>query len=254
MRAFKYLIPILYGLLCTQAAIAGGIERPIKNSGFYLTASVGGATFQNQHSNSSTLLPGVQAVTTNEIAGKNVISFTWSAGIGWQFSQLFRIDLTYQYFDLPMIVRIFDTANTGPLTTATTTLDGRSDVYLLNGYIDLLSLFGSNGSHLRPYIGGGIGYAENKTKNSTLSVNSVPAIIGFIAPATRSDFAYQVLAGVNFPLTRGLRIFAQYSFLCAGKYALGNTLASSAGNGFFSAPVSFHIHSSIFSAGLTYLF
>ena len=254
MRSFRYCIAILYGLFCTQAAIAGGIEPPAKNSGFYLTADIGGATFQNQHDNSSTLIAGGQAVSTNEIAGKNVISFTWGAGIGWQFSQLLRIDVTYQHLDLPLIARIFDTANSGVLTTAVATLDGRSDVYLLNGYIDLLSLFGSNGSYLRPYIGGGIGYAENKTKNTTVSVNSTPAVIGFAAPATRSDFAYQILVGANFPLTTGLRIFAQYSFLCAGKYAIGNTFATSAGNGIFTAPISFHIHSSIFSAGLTYLF
>lgn len=245
--------------LLFQYAFAGGPEMPSKRNGFYLTGDVGGATFQQQHSNSSLLLniAGVavgNAVAINETDGRNAFNLTGSVGLGWQFSPLFRIDITYTYLRFPLITHNFDVATVGGEATTVLLITARSDVYLLNAYLNLASLFRRGMYSLQPYIGAGVGWANNRTNDDTVIGNTVPFLIGNVSDTHRSEFAYRVIAGFIFPLARGLRIFTQYSYVCTGKYEVGAQLTTNLVNGIFTTPPKFHAHSNIFSVGLIYLF
>lgn len=239
-------------------ALAGGPEISLKNHGFYLTADIAGASFQKQNTSTTNVIftgAGIAGgVSDTEIADRNSLSFAWSGGFGWQFSSLFRMDVTYTYLRFPLIFHIFNTAAIGPLATTIAFSSGRTDVYLINAYLDLLSLFHQHSNAINPYIGVGLGWADNKTRNTTVAVNIVPSVNFFVSKGDRSDFSYRLIAGFTYSLTTGLRIFAQYSYLSGGKYESGTRLTSSIGDGIFTVPSKFHLHSSIFSAGLVYLF
>lgn len=244
-------IVLLIGLLGMQTASAGGIQKPPHDNGFYLTAEVGGANFQKAHIDNASILLGTQVTSVSEIFSDNGLSVTWSAGLGWQFNSLFRIDINYLTLKFPLIIHSFGT--TGGLTGSTTFLKPNSNVYLFNAYINLVRLFG-HFSRFSPYFGAGLGYARNSMQEVFSTSNIAPHFPIFADPAKRTDFAYRLMLGFTFPLTSSLRMFAQYSFICAGKYALGRAFSSPAGNGLITAPIEFHIHVSTYSAGLAYLF
>lgn len=261
MRVFIYgLTSLCFFFLIAQQAFAGGSVMISRTSGFYLTADIGGATLQQQHSNSNLVVlaggvPVAGAILINQIDARDGFNFTGTAGLGWQFSHLFRMDFTYTYLRFPMIIHDFDTDTVGGGGDASVMLlRGCSSVYLLNAYINLASLFGHNTYKLYPYIGAGIGWANNRTNNSIVTGNITPIFVGSLSNAYRSDFVYRVMAGFVFPLVKGLQLFTQYSYLCAGKYEAGTQFVTNSGSGIFVVPLKFRIHSNIFSAGLIYLF
>jgi len=252
MRRVIYFLVLLIGLLGIQAAYAGGTQKPPRNSGFYITAEGGGANFQNGIFTASSILLSSQANSSNEVFSDNGLSFIWSGGIGWQFNSLFRMDITYLHLQFPLILHSYVTSS--GLTGSTTFLKPNSNVYLVNAYIDLVRLFGHHSIYINPYIGGGIGYARNDMQDQFSTSNRFPHFPIFVEPSKRNDFVYRVMLGFTFPITTGLKIFAQYSFLSAGKYQLGTVFISPVANGQITEPVEFHVHVSTFSAGLTYLF
>jgi opacity protein-like surface antigen len=60
------------------------------------------------------------------------------------------------------------------------------------------------GNQFTPYVGGGVGYADNEIKH------------GILANGTAGDFAWQLGAGVNYRINEGMAIGLGYRYLDAG--------------------------------------
>jgi opacity protein-like surface antigen len=69
-----------------------------------------------------------------------------------------------------------------------------------------------------PYIGGGIGYASNEVEH------------GLVMNGTGGDFAWQLGAGVNFPLTEKMSLGVGYRYMDAGEVELVRSPALATGN------------------------
>lgn len=122
----KYILSILlasFALVPLQAK-AGDINSGVPNeaatmSGIYLRGDLG-------------------ASWLNSGATSNALSYTGSAGVGYQIDSNLRTDLTYDW------TGNFGVAPAGTLST---------NVVLLNGYYDI-----ANSTPFTPYVGVGIGY------------------------------------------------------------------------------------------------
>jgi len=229
------------------------------NKGFYITTQLAGATFQKQEAKSSLLAAGiVHAQETSEIDARNALNFSWSVGVGWQFNHLFRLDFSYLYLTPPLIFHVHDTAVSGGFAGSTSSFFMRATTkaYFVNAYVDLIRLFGQNLSSLKPFIGIGIGYADNKTQNGALITNDSPIIISRIFNAQHSDFAYRLMLGFALHLTKRLQLFTQYTYLDGGQYITAKRLIGTQSGliGVGTTPIRFHLYSNIFGVGLIYLF
>lgn len=64
------------------------------------------------------------------------------------------------------------------------------------------------GNDFTPYIGGGVGYADNELKH------------GLLANGSSGDFAWQLGAGVNYKISDGMSVGVGYRYLDAGEIEL----------------------------------
>jgi len=236
-------------------AVAGGPEMSSPLHGFYLTADIGGVTFYPITSLASTAsFPtlGVNVNQLTDINARNALSFTWGAGIGWMFNSLFRMDATYIFLKIPLDFHSIVVSSTAASPTTFSTGNISSEVYFLNCYINLAALFGHRTAWIEPYVGGGIGVANNRLRDITQNTNSVGTVSTLIEPSSRTDFAYQVIFGVSYHLITQLLLNAQYSFMDMGKYVIGPGITPPSGS--LTSNPRFHAQSSRFSIGLIYVF
>lgn len=244
------------GLGIESSAVAGGVEAPAPVlSGFYISAGVGGAGFQAANSNFSTTVTGSTTVGTIQLLPKNSLNFAWFAGIGYQINPVFRLDLMYLNFGLPLYGFA---VNTNPSLNQNNYINalGTSNMGFLDAYLDVMSLFGRSDGLFEPYFGGGVGFSSNEMSNISTTL-FFPSVVNNVASNTHTDFAWRIIVGLNFPITRHLQAFTQYSYISAGKYTFGNTLngvSTPSTTGILPIASSFNIYSNMLSAGLTYLF
>jgi opacity protein-like surface antigen len=255
---FKFRPPISAVVLSFAAiigiessAIAGGIEQaPATTSGFYITAGIGGAGMQaaNSAANISGALGSVQFLP------KNSFNFAWNAGVGYQIDSLFRVDVMYVNLNLPLFGYFTNTAVAG---NTLINAFGASNMGFVDGYIDVMSLFSQPNDEgvFHPYFGGGVGFSYNDMSNITIT-NFSPGGVSGISTNTNVNFAWRVMAGLNFPITTHFQAFTQYSYISAGQYTWGNLLKgiTTPGTSSISATPSFNIYSNMLGVGLTYIF
>lgn len=258
--AIRAAARFLVALSFPSVLVAGGIETPPAHGGFFITANVGGAGFQSADSALSLVLGTTNFNAYAELIPRNSLNFTWGGGLGWQFPRIFKIDLAYMFLNLPLTGYFTNTAQTSDsvLQLENNLLKGTgiSNVELADFYIDVMDVFGQNVTYFRPYLGGGLGMAQNKLINTRYTVFT-PAISVAISSTTKTYFAYRVIAGLNFDIVHNLQAYTQYSYLYAGKYVFGNNLTGinlSTLNGSVPTPAKFPLYSNILTVGLTYIF
>jgi opacity protein-like surface antigen len=165
----KYLLSILlagFTLVPLQAKAADGPMAPAPqagafdggNTGIYLRGDIG-ASYLNWGSTSSPW------------------AYVGNAGIGYQFDQNMRTDLTYDWSGN------YGVSPTGNVST---------NMVLANGYYDF-----KNASAFTPYIGAGIGYGWEW--GSGAAVNAQGVAVGFAA-------------GVAYDMNRNLALDVGYRF------------------------------------------
>lgn len=141
-------------------------------------------------------------------------SWGYGGGIGWYLSPNWRMDVTVE--------RRNDAAAYGYLTvpgdanlTGTRDFSIYSTTALANLYYDFSGRAGFN-----PYVGAGIGWSTNTTRNGTAVdlCNCVSTIEG----ASQSNFAWALMAGFTRELDRGFSLDAGYRLLNIGKAHTGN--------------------------------
>ncbi len=116
-------------------------------------------------------------------------------------------------------------------------------VGLVNGYVDLGTWFG-----VTPYVGAGVGLARNTLSGMTDqgiasytsgagAVTSGPSG-GYFGDGSKTNFAWALMAGLDFNVTQNLKLELGYRYLDLGKFGSGasNCLnGTGAGTGFACA-------------------
>ncbi len=109
-----------------------------------------------------------------------------------------------------------------------------SMVLLANAYLDLGTWYG-----LTPFIGAGVGVAQNKVSGVTdngfatnlVTASADPANVGFSATSsaygtagngTKTNFAWAAMAGVGYDVAQNLKLELGYRYLNLGKITTGN--------------------------------
>ena len=154
------------------------------------------------------------------------------AGAGYQFVNWFRADATIEYrFGAGLHSRF---AAAGPVSPA---LDGpaqyadfdRGDVAsivgLVNGYASPGAWYG-----LSPFLGAGVGFADNRTSGFT---QQTPLGAAGYGNGSSVSFAWALMAGVDYDLMPNLKLELGYRYLSYGSIGfvycgagVGNTISS----------------------------
>jgi opacity protein-like surface antigen len=219
-------------------------------SGFYLRGDVGAGinVAPNLETTPNPVATGVasgylspfasQAFNNTTLSPSGMIDF----GAGYQFNNWFRADATLEYRGgaaLQSLFTLTDPASPafgGPLQYADFYRgDVSSLVGLVNGYVTLPEVWG-----VAPFVGAGIGFADNMVSGFTdqslayASFGSVGSSGGYFSNNSKTNFAWALMAGLDFALAPNLKLEFGYRYLNMGSISTGgsNCLAGAAGGAF----------------------
>lgn len=118
-------------------------------------------------------------------------------------------------------------------------------LWLVNGYVDI-----PTSSGFVPYLGGGIGYANNRLSQMTTTL-SLPTITLYDTQtgASTGNFAWALMAGTAYPLGAGLSVDIGYRYVDSGTVKTGGSATSGP-----LAPVSGKLRTNEVSLGLRFNF
>lgn len=147
--------------------------------------------------------------------------FSGSLGVGYQFSDMFRAELTGDYFDGE-----FDGSGeadvpcageaAGTSCAASERADYKAIGIMANGYVDLGTLAG-----LTPYLGAGLGVTRLRWSEVSLSTGCLPGAAacsgaGAIDQSFNGDsswrLTYALMAGVSYDVTERLKLDIGYRY------------------------------------------
>jgi opacity protein-like surface antigen len=144
--------------------------------------------------------------------------------LGWLPGLRGEVELAYRHSKLgrasasAVITDTFDAVfishATGFTTLLTSTLTGTASFASNSGSVRTFTLMANAwydidmGSNFTPYVGGGVGYADNEVKH------------GLVFNGSSGDFAWQLGAGVNYKISDGTSIGLGYRYLDAGDVTL----------------------------------
>ena len=167
------------------------------------------------------------------------------AGVGYQFNNWFRMDGTLEYrwgANLQSLYSLNDPASlyfAGPLQYADFyRADLSSVVGLVNGYIDLPTFW-----MVTPFVGGGVGFAANSIGGFTdqgfghTYFGPLGAAGGYFSDHVQTNFAWALMAGLDFAIAPNLKLELGYRYLNLGRIATGGShcLAGVSGGVFSTA-------------------
>ena len=145
------------------------------------------------------------------------------AGVGYQFNNWFRFDVTGEYRTaahysaIQSYSDIWSAPGASPCGLTARCHDVYSGqhsaaVVLANGYFDLGTWYG-----ITPFVGGGVGVATNFL-NNWYDISAQPAGgFGYATDKTQTNFAWQVGAGLAYNVTPNLKLEVGYRYLDMGK-------------------------------------
>jgi len=172
MRSVKYLIAA--GAASLFSTVAFAADMPImappayvpvaEFGGWYLRGDIG---FSNQNVKN---VVDTNSAAYNNLAVSQTRSFSsagiYGGGVGYQFNNWFRADVTGQYRGKSNFSGIDVVAGTGPFAgfvgTDVYTATKSEVLFLANGYIDLGTWW-----YLTPFVGAGVGTARVSISNFT---------------------------------------------------------------------------------------
>jgi opacity protein-like surface antigen len=205
-------------------------------SGWYLRGDVG-VGVSDLGKMSSTLAPGIFAPDYRYDRASLQDAAIVGIGVGYQFNNWFRADVTGEYRSAQGYDAATSYANYVPAGAAggvcgDTGANPRcfdfyhgsvtSGVLLANGYVDLGNYWG-----LTPFIGGGVGVAYNRI--GSIYDNSVGNTGGGVSGSvSRADFAWALMAGLDWTVNPRLKMELSYRYLNLGKVASGPIVCQAA--------------------------
>jgi opacity protein-like surface antigen len=202
---------------------------PIAFGGWYLRGDVGvGAnelsSVSSRFTNPTVLVPApvINAVTIGDSAFAG-------AGVGYQFNNWFRFDVTAEYRTAAQYSAIQSYSNLWNLQCGARCYDlyhgqHSAAVFLANAYFDLGTWYG-----ITPYVGGGVGAGVNWLQNF-YDISAQPAGgFGFAQNRMPTNFAWQVGAGLAYNVSPNLKLEVGYRYLDLGKMSTGTIICQGGG-------------------------
>ena len=225
----------------------------VEFSGWYLRGDVGlGANFSAPELKNTPdpIATGVASGFLSPAAMQSFNNTTLSSfgmidvGVGYQFNNWLRVDGTFEYrggANLQSLYTLSDCCAPafagGPTQFADFyRANVSSFIGLVNVYADLGTWYG-----VTPFVGGGVGFADNNVSGFTdqgfgyaNNVSLGPAG-GYFADASRTNFAWALMAGLDFRINQYLKLEFGYRYLNYGSITTGASHCLSATGGFTSA-------------------
>lgn len=197
--------------------------------GWYLRGDIG---FSNQHVGSLYNVLYDTTDVTHVFANFDAAPFG-GVGIGYQFNNYFRGDLTAEYRGKAAFhgldTYIFDDGGTD-VTRIDEYEGSKSELtFLANGYVDIGNFRG-----IIPFIGAGLGASYNTISNFTDTDPTSGTTFGpsFATGATVStwNFAWAIYAGLGYQVTEKLILEAAYRYISLGDAQSGDLIAYDGSN------------------------
>lgn len=135
---------------------------------------------------------------------------TFGVGVGYQFNDFLRGDLTVEYRGNSEFNALDWQDNAGVITTNDYRGKKSEWLFLANAYADLGDFYG-----VTPYLGAGIGASRN-TISSFRDINIINNGGAYADDKSRWDLAWALHAGVGIKATERMTIDLGYSFLSLG--------------------------------------
>jgi opacity protein-like surface antigen len=249
MRSVKSLLAAGAASILSTAAFAADMpispppmyapSPPADFGGWYLRGDIG---MTNQRIKSLTNTdPNAAAFATTGLGFDS--SMLWDLGVGYQFNNWFRVDVTGQYRGRANFhgsqyapVGVF-----GPTFAENDNYSGSKSetVIMANGYVDLGTWW-----CMTPFIGGGLGASYNRISgfrddgviyNAGVLNNSVT----FASDAGKWNFAWALHAGLAYRVTPNVTVELAYSYMNLGDVTTG-TNSNFAGSAVAQNPWTMH--------------
>lgn len=147
------------------------------------------------------------------------------ANVGCRFNSLFRSDLSYTFLREPYRWTALSTNNNFPLSFSSTL---RSHLFLLNGYLNLNSLF-CLCPGWDPYVGVGLGVAVNQLRNVQEFTSLNSQFVADINNGNRTNFAARFGLGITRCLWRRTVLDLAFNANYIGQVHTGNARTLSTG-------------------------
>lgn len=188
-------------------------------SGWYLRGDVGvGIVTQSSLYESSIANP--TAGTTSGWLNNSIDNTTTiGAGVGYQFNDNLRGDVTLQYRTATTFQGGNYVTNTAQSVTGENNIRGTTSsvVGLVNGYYDIVHWNG-----LTPYVGAGIGVAFNKMgATSTQEGGFTNREYGVYPDKWKTNFAWALHTGLSYDINSRLKLEMGYTYLNYGNTNAG---------------------------------
>jgi opacity protein-like surface antigen len=157
-------------------------------------------------------------------------------GAGYQVNSWFRGDVTLEFRDGGALQSRYTLNDPATKTQFADFLHGSvsSVVAMINGYVSPGTWYG-----FTPFVGVGVGFAHNSlygmSNQEQTTINGVPAgsAGGSFGNGSTNNFAWGVMAGLDFNVTETLKLELGYRYLDRGKIGSGgsNCLSGAGGCG-----------------------
>jgi opacity protein-like surface antigen len=255
MVAFGAIAPAAAAdLLPPPPVIEAPIVAIVDTSGWYLRGDVGVSTNvitgwrSTLQPNSTGSLPaGPVAPGYRELGD----SATIDAGVGYQFNNWFRADLTAEYRSKANYRATMwwacPSCFPGPQQGGDAYSASMSSwLMMANGYVDLGTWYG-----VTPYIGAGFGFSNVRIAGLTDSAIGVAAG-GIAADVTKSNFAWALMTGVGYNVNERLKMELGYRYLNQGTVTSSPVICSDIASCFYERH-SFNLASHDFRLGFRYM-
>ena len=203
----RWLLSVTTLLVSASGAFSAASAQPV--TGLYVGGGGGANFLQQEQSRSATYMNG----TSSPLPGRTShdTGYVGVASVGWGFGNGLRAELegNYRY-------NRFDKSGPAGLVSE----GGKEQKY--GGMVNVLFDLDIGSPYVFPYFGGGAGYAWVDRQRTLTGAQSVATPFGTFAgnnvlsrsTGTDSSFAYQVIAGLSFPVPPvvGLSLTAEYRY------------------------------------------
>lgn len=240
LRAYLLGLVVLAGTtVASFAADLGGMhedESPAyaaSSARFYLRGDVG---YDWQ------VAPSLSESDTSFSSTSMGSAWTFGGGVGMYLSPNWRADVTYDHINDSKVKYSWASSwNSG-----TGEFEADSNVVLANLYYDFSGRAGFN-----PYVGAGIGWAENHAHSGM--VTDACGCMSTIQSGNENNFAWALMAGFTRQLDRGFSLDAGYRFLSTGKAHTGDVLNPTTGTYYTNSdPSTSNLYSNELRIGIRY--
>ena len=208
------------------------VAPAVESGGWYLRGDLG---FSNQavddldnalyHNGTTTNLAHVQKSFDAAPFG--------GVGVGYQFNQWFRMDLTGEYrasanfHGMDTFSGVFDRGGVATAGTGVDVYTGRKYEMtgLVNAYFDL-----GTWHNITPFVGAGVGVSRNTIADFTDSGQNVAGgttatSVAYGRDSSKVSFAWALMAGAGYQVAPGLTVEAAYRYINLGKAQSGDLVA-----------------------------